>query len=120
MTTISPMRYEVDIQVPLSTPVPMPPSISSSEALVIWMLRIAMNAPTMPARTAIHAVVLALAVGAAGGAATRSDPSVAAWAMFDMARLPNVMFVLAPTVRRRGRAQFELFGVDGRDDRHAG
>src|SRR5262249_49409654 len=37
----------------------MPPSISRSEALVIWMLRIAMNAPTMPATTAIQAVALA-------------------------------------------------------------
>src|SRR5215470_5391475 len=38
----------------------MPPSMSSSDALVIWMLRIAMNAPIMLARTAIHAVRLAL------------------------------------------------------------
>ena len=62
MTTISPIRYEVEIQAPLSTPVPMPPSMSSSEALVIWMLRIAMKAPTMPARMAIQVVRLAFSV----------------------------------------------------------
>src|SRR5689334_10981169 len=59
MTTISPIRYEVEIQEPLSTPVPMPPSMSSSEALVIWMFRIAMKAPIIAARTAIHTVGLA-------------------------------------------------------------
>src|SRR6201995_287366 len=59
MTTISPIRYEVEIQEPLSTPVPMPPSISSSEALVIWMFRIAMKAPIIAARMAIHTVGLA-------------------------------------------------------------
>src|SRR5690349_4924569 len=59
MTTISPIRYEVEIQEPLSTPVPMPPSMSSSEALVIWMFRIAMNAPIIAARMAIHTVRLA-------------------------------------------------------------
>ena len=59
MTTISPIRYEVEIQEPLSTPVPMPPSMLSSEALVIWMFRIAMNEPIMAASTAIQTVVLA-------------------------------------------------------------
>ncbi len=66
MTTISPIRYEVEIQAPLSTPVPMPPSMSSSEALVIWILRIAMKAPIIPASTAIHEVTLARS--ATGGA----------------------------------------------------
>jgi hypothetical protein len=37
----------------------MPPSMLSSEALVIWMLRIAMNEPIMAARTAIQVVTLA-------------------------------------------------------------
>ena len=37
----------------------MPPSMLSSEALVIWMFRIAMNAPIMAASTAIHVAVLA-------------------------------------------------------------
>src|ERR1700744_3437977 len=56
---ISPIRYEVEIQEPLSTPVPMPPSMLSSEALVIWMFRIAMNEPIMAARTAIQTLALA-------------------------------------------------------------
>src|SRR5712664_2762598 len=59
MTTISPIRYEVEIHEPLSTPVPMPPSMLSSEALVIWMFRIAMNQPIMAARTAIQMAALA-------------------------------------------------------------
>jgi hypothetical protein len=37
----------------------MPPSMLSSEALVIWMFRIAMNEPIMAARTAIQVVTLA-------------------------------------------------------------
>jgi hypothetical protein len=45
----------------------MPPSISSSEALVIWILRIAMKAPIMPARTAIQSLVLAPAGRVADG-----------------------------------------------------
>src|ERR1700755_2921027 len=56
---ISPIRYDVEIHEPLSTPVPMPPSISSREALVIWMFRIAMNEPIMAARMAIQVMVLA-------------------------------------------------------------
>src|SRR5581483_10448522 len=59
MTTISPIRYEVEIHEPLSTPVPMPPSMLSSEALVIWMFRIAMKAPIMAAITEIHTAALA-------------------------------------------------------------
>src|SRR5215813_5582075 len=118
MTTISPMRYEVDIQVPLSTPVPMPPSMSSSEALVIWMLRIAMNAPTIPATTAIHAVKLAFSAGAP----TSGSLSAAPWTVFDMAGLLKLMpwrAGSALTVRSRCGAQFLALGVDGRNDRHA-
>src|SRR5438105_729880 len=37
----------------------MPPSILSSDALVIWMLRIAMNAPIMAANTEIQTARLA-------------------------------------------------------------
>src|SRR5665213_1086660 len=59
ITTISPIRYEVEIHDPLSTPVPMPPSMLSSEALVIWMFRIAMKAPIMAASTAIQVTRLA-------------------------------------------------------------
>ena len=70
MTTISPIRYEVEIHEPLSTPVPMPPSMLSSEALVIWMFRIAMNEPIMAASTAIQVVALARSdvVGEVGSA----------------------------------------------------
>jgi len=49
----------VEIQEPLSTPVPMPPSILSSEAFVIWILRIAMKAPIIAAVTDIHTAALA-------------------------------------------------------------
>src|SRR5471030_2248368 len=56
---ISPIRYDVEIHEPLSTPVPMPPSMLSSEALVIWMFRIAMNEPIMAASTAIQVMTLA-------------------------------------------------------------
>src|SRR5215510_2048812 len=69
MTTISPIKYEVEIQEPLSTPVPMPPSMLSSEALVIWMFRIAMNAPIMAANTAIQVVMLARSALAGAAAA---------------------------------------------------
>src|SRR5712671_2407520 len=82
MTTISPIRYEVEIQEPLSTPVPIPPSILSSEALVIWMFRIAMNEPIMAARTATQVVTLALL-----GSDAREGGSIEAdrlW--FDMTR----------------------------------
>src|SRR5665213_3135464 len=64
ITTISPIRYEVEIHEPLSTPVPMPPSMLSSEALVIWMFRIAMKAPIMAASTAIQVARLARSDGA--------------------------------------------------------
>ncbi len=37
----------------------MPPSMLSSDALVIWMFRIAMKAPIIAANTAIHVVGLA-------------------------------------------------------------
>src|SRR5260370_42582600 len=86
MTTISPIRYEVEIQEPLSTPVPMPPSMLSSEVLVIWMFRIAMNEPIMAARTAIQVVTLARS-GAAGGSDARDRGGIemdGLW--FDMAR----------------------------------
>jgi hypothetical protein len=59
MTMISPIRYEVEIQEPLSTPVPMPPSMSSSDALVIWMLSTAMKAPIIAAITEIQVARLA-------------------------------------------------------------
>src|SRR5580692_12583653 len=68
---ISPIRYDVDIQEPLSTPVPMPPSMLSREALVIWMFRIAMKAPIIAAKMVIQTTGLARSgfCGAAGAAA---------------------------------------------------
>jgi hypothetical protein len=57
----------------------MPPSISSSEALVIWMLRIAMKAPIMPANTAIHSLVLARGGAAAGAVAEDTDIEWSSW-----------------------------------------
>src|SRR5258708_38491519 len=48
----------------------MPPSIFSSDALVIWILRIAMKAPIIAASTAIHVVRLALSEASAGTGAT--------------------------------------------------
>src|SRR5271157_6537046 len=60
----------------------MPPSMSSRDALVIWMLRIAMKAPIMLARTAIQEVRLAFsAAGVAGG----WTPGALASETFDMA-----------------------------------
>ena len=47
---------------PLSTLVPMPPMLSS-EALVIWMLRIAKNEPIMAAMMAIHRGAGAVGLG---------------------------------------------------------
>src|SRR6202007_985807 len=44
----------------------MPPSMLSSEALVIWMFRIAMNAPIMAAKMATQTVAEAGSVWAGG------------------------------------------------------
>src|ERR1700726_1889398 len=66
---ISPIRYDVEIQEPLSTPVPMPPSMLSSEALVIWMFRIAMKAPIIAAKMETQTIGLARS-GFCGAACT--------------------------------------------------
>src|SRR6202007_1232598 len=71
------IKYEVEIHDPLSTPVPMPPSMLSSEALVIWMFRIAMNAPIMAAITEIQTVALARS-GWAGAAGVATGVDIAA------------------------------------------
>src|ERR1700686_3931581 len=125
MTTISPIRYEVEIQEPLSMPVPIPPSMLSSEALVIWMFRIAMNEPIMAARTAIQTVALARLgstasdlAGEVGSAAIEADG-----VRLDMARsiqrricgnIVGYFRCAGGLVARRNRARF-----DGRDHRHA-
>src|SRR5260370_6675422 len=92
MTTISPIKYEVEIHDPLSTPVPMPPSMLSSEALVIWMLRIAMKEPIMAASTAIQTVALARFGSTAVGADRPREGSgtdIADVAGFCMALTPS-------------------------------
>src|SRR5262245_50493231 len=67
----------------------MPPSILSSEALVIWMFRIAMNAPIMAANTAIQVPTLARSLLAGEAAAmlgaTRCAGAEAERARLDMA-----------------------------------
>src|SRR5436190_2044040 len=100
----------------------MPPSMSSSEALVIWMLRIAMNAPIMAALTAIQAVVLALS---GVGAPAAGAPSNMVCVVVDIAPScqpcwRNVRAPLVDAFRCRGDLGRRGLGVDGRVDRHAG
>src|SRR3954447_26230894 len=84
---ISPIRYDVEIQEPLSAPVPMPPSMLSSEALVIWMFRIAMNEPIMAASTAIQVAALARLGSATGRLDVAAGVAcVESERLFDMAR----------------------------------
>src|SRR5262245_60891027 len=93
----------------------MPPSMLSSEALVIWMLRIAMKAPIIAASTDTHTVALARS----GLMAARGRGAVADNVRSDMASPPGN--------RRRGlrRCDGLLEGVavrlrvDRRDHRHA-
>src|SRR5258708_32058148 len=69
----------------------MPPSMLSSEALGIWMLRIAMKEPIMAASTAIQTVALARFGSTAVGADRPREGSgtdIADVAGFDMA-LPS-------------------------------
>src|SRR5579859_1483630 len=119
MTTISPIRYEVEIQEPLSTPVPMPPSILSSEALVIWIFRIAMKAPIIAARMAIHTAALARsgfcrdACAAARGTGAGDERARALMASPLRAGVGDLW-----RRRRLGRILLR-FRFDGRDDRHA-
>src|SRR5882672_1546598 len=117
MTTISPIRYEVEIQEPLSTPVPMPPSMLSSDALVIWMLRIAMKAPIIAANTEIQTVTLARS--ALAWAAARGAEAGPERVRVDMASpLRRVGYSgFGGRVRRRVRARLRC---DGRDHGHAG
>src|SRR5690242_9851227 len=97
---ISPIRYDVEIQEPLSAPVPMPPSILSREALVIWMFRIAMNEPIMAASTAIQVARFArLGSPAARSGVAAGVAGVEIERLFDMARPSGNEFCL----RRCGR-----------------
>src|SRR5690349_5832385 len=125
---ISPIRYEVEIQEPLSAPVPMPPSMLSSEALVIWMFRIAMNAPIMAANTDIQTVRLArsglIATAWCALPVDRAIGVAGVSARLDMASpLGKANGGLRHNLRRRrlmGRAARLRLRGDGRDHRHAG
>src|SRR4051795_13622539 len=71
MTTISAIRYAVEIHPPSSMPAPIAPWMSASEALTIWMLSTAMKAPRVAPSTAIQVLaetVLAETAGAAEAA----------------------------------------------------
>src|ERR1700758_1286851 len=48
---------------PLTPPVPIPPSIYGSDALVIWMLSTAMKAPISAPPTAIQVRIVTFAAG---------------------------------------------------------
>src|ERR1700750_124239 len=117
---ISPIRYDVEIQDPLSTPVPMPPSMLSSEALVIWMFRIAMKAPIIAANTATQIVALARLGSAAarsGVAANAAGAGVEIERLFDMARPSGNKLCFGRRCRLRGRRRARC---DRRNHGHAG
>src|SRR5260370_33938593 len=88
----------------------MPPSMSSSEALVIWMLRIAMKAPIMHARTAIQSLMLARGAEMA--------PEAAAAVALAMGRPSRARSSVLASVRSSHLAAGRL-GVDARGHRHA-
>src|SRR3982074_3525017 len=98
----------------------MPPPLVSSEALVIWMFRIAMNEPIMAARTAIQVVTLARFGSMAGLDAAREGGGAEIEADrlgFDMARsgdgrrnLGGNSCCLSAGIRRTR--------LDGRNHRH--
>src|SRR5882757_3218078 len=72
ITTISAIKYEVEIQPPSSIPAPIAPWMSASEALTIWILSTAMKAPRVAPNTAIQVFAgTAGAVCAARSAAAR-------------------------------------------------
>src|SRR5262252_7786813 len=124
MTMISPIRYDVEIHAPLSTPVPIPPSISRSDALVIWMLRMAMKAPIMLASTAIHAVRPALSRGTSAMAgAAREARGTEMCAVVDMGEPANwhAIEIAASILAEEGGSGATVagLGVDRRDYRHA-
>src|ERR1700761_5627453 len=104
----------------------MPPSMLSSEALVIWMFRIAMNEPIMAASTAIQVVRLARSGPATGAGGSRETGEAAEAAMLeldmsiDSGGLDRLMHGARP--RRHDGRGLRLSGVargDGRHHRHA-
>src|SRR5262249_60766522 len=74
ITTISAIRYEVEIQPPSSIPAPIAPWMSASEALTIWIFKTAMKAPSVAPITASQ--VLAETDGIAGAVAGRGSEAV--------------------------------------------
>src|SRR3974390_3091649 len=99
----------------------MPPSILSSEALVIWMFRIAMKAPIIAAKMEIHTTALARSEFCGSAcAATRGTDAGDEIAREDMA---SPLRVGVGDLCRRGRlcgVVLTRLGLDGRDHRHAG
>src|SRR5215475_4906827 len=99
----------------------MPPSILSSEALVIWMFRMAMNAPIMAAITEIHTKALARSDwGALAGLMPRAGEK------FERVRSAMVSPLGSEhghaglaAAALRGEASLNL-RLNGRDHRHAG
>src|SRR5262249_43653154 len=101
----------------------MPPSISRSEALVIWMLRMAMKAPIMPASTAIHAVRLALSEASAVAGSVPEARGSDMCAVVDMCEAPSSRALqIAASLRADeggSGAMVAGLGVDRGDDGHA-
>src|SRR5258706_8992060 len=99
----------------------MPPSMSSSEVLVIWILRIAMKAPIMPARMAIQVVRLALSSAWAEIGLVCEEPAVAAWIWFGMVVFPGSTDLASAGVGQPRACGLALSsGLDRGIDRHAG
>src|ERR1700710_222155 len=94
ITTISAIRYDVEIQPPSSVPAPIAPWMSASDALTIWMLSTAMKAPSVEPTTAHHMRIGLIAVAALGVAAVRGALLVFA-AIWSVA-----MTFLLPAVRK--------------------
>src|SRR5689334_11264241 len=103
----------------------MPPSILSSEALVIWMFRIAMNEPIMAASTAIQVVTLARfgsTTACVGGSRGREEGASGA-AMLELDMLVNSGGLDGGAPCGRGNRHGMRFGRlvrgNGRHHRHA-
>src|SRR5271169_710580 len=109
----------------------MPPSILSSEALVIWMFRMAMKAPIMAAITEIQTVALArsTAPGVAAAVTVRAVAGEVESARSDMTSPFVSSFTsllgneqchagLRTRLRRTDGHQL-LSSLNGRDHRHA-
>src|ERR1700755_1252199 len=98
ITTISAIRYEVEIQPPSSIPAPIAPWMSASEALTIWMLSTAMKAPSVEATMAIQVLSEATggAAGAVASAAVGEDAGDRAISRTDMIGAPQARSRRAP------------------------